>query len=55
MDVAAGLFDLLKELGKGGGGSTEEPTVCISLLPVALGLMFVGWRTFRRRAVAPVK
>jgi hypothetical protein len=32
---------LAKEIGKGGGGSTEEPTVCMSLLPVALGVLFV--------------
>ena len=47
MDLSA-LFDLLanagvlaKEIGKGGGGSTEEPTVCMSLLPVALGVLVV--------------
>lgn len=32
---------LAREIGKGGGGSTEEPTVCMSLLPVALGVVFV--------------
>ena len=51
MDPSA-LHDLLgilaKEIGKGGGGSTEEPTVCMSLLPVALGVAFVGVRRLRR-------
>ena len=55
MDLAAGLLDLLKELGKGGGGSTEEPTVCMSLLPVALGLLFVAVRTVRRRSAPRVQ
>jgi hypothetical protein len=44
----AGVGTLAKEIGKGGGGSTEEPTVCISLLPVALGVAFVGLRQVRR-------
>ena len=51
MDLSA-LHDLLgilaKEIGKGGGGSTEEPTVCMSLLPFALGFAFVGVRRLRR-------
>lgn len=42
---AAALFayveTLAKEIGKGGGGSTEEPTVCFALLPVGLGVAFV--------------
>ena len=46
--LLAGLGTLAKEMGKGGGGSTEEPTVCISLLPVALGVVFVGVRELRR-------
>jgi len=46
--LLAGLATLAKEIGKGGGGSTEEPTVCISLLPVALGVLFVGLRAVRR-------
>jgi hypothetical protein len=40
---------LAKEIGKGGGGSTEEPAVCISLLPVALGVAFVGLQRLRQR------
>ena len=47
-DVLAGAWTLAKEVGKGGGGSTEEPTVCISLLPVALGVVFVVLRSVRR-------
>ena len=40
-DVLANLGTLAKEIGKGGGGSTEEPAVCMSLFPVALGVAFV--------------
>jgi hypothetical protein len=54
MDLSA-LSDLLtnfgvlaKEVGKGGGGSTEEPTVCMSLLPVALGVTFVVVQRLRQ-------
>jgi len=47
-DVLAGAWTLAKEIGKGGGGSTEEPTVCMSLLPLALGVVFVGLRAMRR-------
>lgn len=41
-DVLANVGTLAKEVGKGGGGSTEEPTVCMSLLPVALGVAVVA-------------
>ncbi|MBV9328479.1 MAG: hypothetical protein JO352_32595 [Chloroflexi bacterium] len=41
-DLLANAGALAKEIGKGGGGSTEEPTVCMSLLPVALGVAFVA-------------
>jgi hypothetical protein len=47
-DWLAGVGTLAKEIGKGGGGSTEEPTVCMSLLPVALGVVFVGLQHLRR-------
>jgi len=61
MDVASLLDVLSKEIGKGGGGSTEEPTVCFTLLPFALGMAFMGLRRLRRgilrgpggRAAAP--
>ena len=46
-DVLANAWTLAKEMGKGGGGSTEEPTVCISLLPVAVGVAFVALRRWR--------
>ena len=49
-DVLASAWTLAKEIGKGGGGSTEEPTVCISLLPVALGVAFVALRRLRQVA-----
>ena len=47
-DVLASAWTLAKEVGKGGGGSTEEPTVCMTLLPVALGVAFVGLQRLRR-------
>jgi len=47
-DVLASAWTLAKEIGKGGGGSTEEPTVCITLLPVALGVVFVSLQRLRR-------
>ena len=48
-DVLASAWTLAKEIGKGGGGSTEEPTVCISLLPVALGVAFVALQRVRQQ------
>jgi hypothetical protein len=51
MDVAsllASLGVLAKEMGKGGGGSTEEPTVCFALLPVAVGVLWMGLRQLRQ-------
>jgi len=47
-DVLSNLGTLAKEVGKGGGGSTEEPTVCMSLLPVALGLALIGVQRLRQ-------
>ena len=47
-DLLANAWTLAKDIGKGGGGSTEEPTVCMSLLPVALGVVFVGLQRVRR-------
>ena len=46
--LVANIEILAKEIGKGGGGSTEEPAVCISLLPVALGVAFVGLQRLRQ-------
>jgi len=51
-DVLASVNTLAKEIGKGGGGSTEEPTVCISLLPVAVGVALVGLMGLRRRILS---
>ena len=48
MDLPSLLGVLAKEIGKGGGGSTEEPTVCFALLPIGLGLLWVGLRAMRR-------
>jgi len=51
MDFSALLANvgiLAKEIGKGGGGSTEEPSVCMSLLPVALGVAFVALQRLRQ-------
>ena len=47
-DVLTNLGVLAKEVGKGGGGSTEEPAVCMSLLPVALGVAFVVLKRLRQ-------
>ncbi len=47
-DLLASAWTLAKEIGKGGGGSTEEPTVCISLLPVALGVAYVALQRLRQ-------
>ena len=47
--VLAGLLTLAKEMGKGGGGSTEDPTVCMALLPIGLGVLVVGAQALRRR------
>ena len=47
-DVLATAGALAKEIGKGGGGSTEEPTVCMSLLPVVLGAAFVVLQRLRQ-------
>jgi hypothetical protein len=52
-DLLAGAWTLAKDIGKGGGGSTEEPTVCMSLLPVALGVVFVALQRVRRLARRP--
>jgi len=51
-DLIASAWTLAKEIGKGGGGSTEEPTVCISLLPVALGVAYVVLRRVRQAVQA---
>ena len=48
MDVVASLVTLAKEIGKGGGGSTEEPTVCMTLLPFALGVGLLGLARLRQ-------
>ena len=43
-----GVMTLAKDIGKGGGGSAEEPTVCMTLLPLGLGVAFVALRSLRR-------
>lgn len=48
-EVLSGAATLAKDIGKGGGGSTDEPTVCMSLLPLALGVGVVAWRRFNLR------
>ena len=52
-DLVAGLLTLAKEIGKGGGGSTEDPTVCMALLPIGLGVLVVGAQSLRRRILRP--
>ena len=56
-NLIGGALTLAKEVGKGGGGSTDEPTVCMSLLPVGLGVAYVVLidlrRRLRRRGTSP--
>ena len=52
-DLLAGLLTLAKEIGKGGGGSTEDPSVCMTLLPIGLGVVLVGLQAVRRRILRP--
>ena len=52
-DLVAGLLTLAKEIGKGGGGSTEDPSVCMTLLPIGLGVLVVGLQAVRRRILRP--
>ncbi len=51
--LGGGVWMLAKEVGKGGGGDTEEPTVCATLLPVGIGLAFVAWQSLRQRRPRP--
>ena len=51
-DFVNSALILAKEIGKGGGGSTEEPTVCFTLLPVGLGVAYVAWQSWRRRGAS---
>ena len=48
-DIIGGALTLARDIGKGGGGSTEEPTVCFTLLPFAAGVALVGLAALRRR------
>ena len=47
-EVLANAWTLAKEIGKGGGGSTEEPTVCFVLLPIGAGVLAMGLQRLRR-------
>jgi hypothetical protein len=47
-DLLANLGILAKDIGKGGGGSTEEPQVCMTLLPIGLGVVFVVVQRLRQ-------
>jgi hypothetical protein len=46
--IIGGALTLARDVGKGGGGSTEEPTVCMSLLPFALAVVLLGAQRLRR-------
>jgi hypothetical protein len=48
-NVIGGALTLARDVGKGGGGSTEEPTVCMALLPFAIGALLIGAQSLRRR------
>jgi len=52
-DLLAAVQTLAKEMGKGGGGSTDDPTVCMTLLPIGLGVVLVGLGQLRRRILRP--
>ena len=47
-DLLANLGILAKDIGKGGGGSTEEPHVSMTLLPIGLGVVFVVVQRLRQ-------
>lgn len=46
-DLVGGALTLAKDIGKGGGGSEEEPNVCMVLLPVGLGVAYVALQSVR--------
>lgn len=46
-DLVGGALTLAKDIGKGGGGSEEEPNVCMVLLPVGLGVAYVALQSLR--------
>jgi hypothetical protein len=48
-DLIGGALTLAKDIGKGGGGAEEEPGVCMTLLPFALGLAYIAIGSLRRR------
>jgi hypothetical protein len=47
-DALASAWTLAKEMGKGGGGSTEEPTVCIVMVPIGVGVLAIVAQRLRR-------
>ena len=49
VDFIGGAWTLAKEIGKGGGGAEDEPTVCITLLPFALGALYAARQSLLRR------
>lgn len=49
VDLIGGAWTLAKEIGKGGGGAEDEPTVCITLLPFALGSLYAARQSWLRR------
>ena len=53
MDVVASLITLAKEVGKGGGGSTEEPTVCFTLVPFGVAILALGALRLKRGILRP--
>ena len=47
-ELVGNAWTLAKEIGKGGGGSTEEPTVCFVLLPIGVGVLAISFQRLRR-------
>ncbi|MBI2756297.1 MAG: hypothetical protein HYX52_06275 [Chloroflexi bacterium] len=48
-DLVGGALTLAKDIGKGGGGAPDEPTVCIVLVPIGLTLALVAFGDLRSR------
>lgn len=51
-DLVGGALTLAKEIGKGGGGSPDEPTVCMALVPFGLAVLVAGASSLRRKLAA---
>ena len=48
-DVIGSAWVLAKDMGKGGGGAPDDPTVCIVVLPIALAVGALAASDLRTR------